>query len=144
MHPVPSTSNGLFFQDSLNPFYNNSTNFFPMYYHKGKVTNANIQSYGGSENIAYSLGLGYYNESGILKGSGFNRIDLNSSLNIIPVNKLTADLRLNASLSNKVTVPLIRGFRVRLFSVSFPATLSTSVLCTRVKALPCGIISSIR
>ncbi len=101
MHPVPSTSNGLFFQDSLNPFYNNSTNFFPMYYHKGKVTNANIQSYGGSENIAYSLGLGYYNESGILKGSGFNRIDLNSSLNIIPVNKLTADLRLNASLSNR-------------------------------------------
>lgn len=101
MHPVPSTSNGLFFQDSLNSFYNNSTNFFPMYYHKGKVTNANIQSYGGSEKIAYSLGLGYYDESGILKGSGFNRIDLNSNLNIIPVNKLTADLRLNASLSNR-------------------------------------------
>lgn len=101
MHPVPSTSNGLFFQDSLNDFYNNATNFFPMYYHKGKVTNANIQSYGGSEKIAYSLGLGYYDESGILKGSGFNRIDLNSSMNIIPVDKLTVDLRLNASLANR-------------------------------------------
>ena len=101
MHPVPSTSNGLFFQDSLNPFYNNSTNFFPMYYHRGKVTNANIQSYGGSEYIAYSLGLGYYNETGILKGSGFDRIDLNSNLNIIPINKLSVDLRLNASLSNR-------------------------------------------
>ena len=72
-----------------------------MYYHKGKVTNANIQSYGGSEKIAYSLGLGYYDESGILKGSGFNRIDLNSSMNIIPVDKLTVDLRLNASLANR-------------------------------------------
>ena len=101
MHPVTSTSNGLFFQDSLNDFYNNATNFFPMYYHKGKVTNANIQSYGGSEKIAYSLGLGYYDESGILKGSGFNRIDLNSSMNIIPVDKLTVDLRLNASLANR-------------------------------------------
>lgn len=101
MLPVPSSSNGLFFQDSLNSFYNNSTNFFPMYYHRGKVTNANIQSYGGSENVAYSLGLGYYDESGILKGSGFNRIDLNSNLNIIPVNRLSVDLRLNASLSNR-------------------------------------------
>lgn len=101
MSPVPSTDNGLFFQDSLNPFYNNSTNFFPMYYERGKVTNANIQAYGGADRIAYSIGLGYYNESGILKGSGFNRVDLNSNLNIMPVNKLNIDLRLNASLANR-------------------------------------------
>ena len=101
IHPKVSTNNGMFFQDSLNPFYNNSTNFFPMYYERGKVTNANIQSYGGSNTIAYSIGMGYYNEKGILKGSGFNRIDLNSNLNIKPINKLNIDLRLNASLSNR-------------------------------------------
>ena len=101
MLPETSDANGLFFQDSLNSFYNNSTNFFPMYYERGKVTNANIQSYGGSEKIAYSIGLGYYNEKGILKGSGFDRIDLNSTLNVIPVERLNIDLRLNASLSNR-------------------------------------------
>lgn len=101
MLPETSDANGLFFQDSLNAFYNNSTNFFPMYYERGKVTNANIQSYGGSEKIAYSIGLGYYDEKGILKGSGFNRIDLNSSINVIPIERLNIDLRLNASLSNR-------------------------------------------
>jgi len=35
-------------QDSLNPFYNNATNFFPMYYETAKITNANIQAYGGT------------------------------------------------------------------------------------------------
>ena len=101
MVPQVSSDNGMFFQDSLNSFYNNSTNFFPMYYERGKVTNANIQSYGGSDKIAYSLGLGYYNEEGILKGSGFDRIDLNSSLNIVPIDRFSVDLRLNASLANR-------------------------------------------
>lgn len=68
MHPVTSLQMG-FFQDSLNDFYNNATNFFPMYYHKGKVTNANIQSYLMFGKIAYSLGLGCDDESGILKGA---------------------------------------------------------------------------
>lgn len=42
--PFPSNkvSNGSSLQDSLNPFYNNATNFFPMYYETAKTTNANI------------------------------------------------------------------------------------------------------
>ncbi len=102
--PIPfnnNTNNGNMFQDSLNVFYNNSTNYFPIYYEKGKVTNANIQTYGGSERITYGIGLGYYNEEGIFRGTGFNRVDLNSSMNVTPVNRLNVDLRLNASLSNR-------------------------------------------
>lgn len=99
--PRGDISNGTMFQDSLNPFYNNSTNFFPAYYEKGKVTNANIQAYGGSEKISYGLGLGYYDESGILKGTGYSRVDLNSNLNIMPVKRLNVDLRFNASIGTK-------------------------------------------
>lgn len=100
--PEPnSTDNGSLFQDSLNAFYNNSTNYFPIYYVKGKVTNANIQTHGGSERMTYGLGLGYYDEEGIFRGTGFNRVDLNSSVNVVPVNRLNVDLRLNASLSNR-------------------------------------------
>ena len=36
------TGNGSMFQDSLNPFYNNSTNFFKMYFETGKITNAKL------------------------------------------------------------------------------------------------------
>ena len=57
-------SDGIVLQDSLNAFYNHATNFFPMYFETGKVTNANIQTYGGSERMNYGIGLGYYDESG--------------------------------------------------------------------------------
>ena len=96
-----NTENGSMLQDSLNSFYNNSTNYFPIYYVKGKVINANIQTYGGSEKMTYGIGLGYYNEKGIFRGTGYNRVDLNSTMNVTPVNRLNVDLRLNASLSNR-------------------------------------------
>ena len=92
-------ANGNMYQDSLNSFYAHSTNFFPLYYETGKITNANIQTYGGSERMTYGIGLGYYNESGVYKGTGFKRIDLNSSMNVIPVPKLNVDLRFNASVA---------------------------------------------
>ena len=100
-NPQGSVSNGSFYQDSLNPFYNNATNYFPVYYETGKTTNANLQTYGGSENMTYGIGLGYYDESGILKGTGFNRVDVNVSLNVIPVRRLNVDMRLNGSLTNR-------------------------------------------
>lgn len=99
--PKISVDNGGFYQDSLNPFYNNSTNYFPIYYETGKITNANLQAYGGSERMTYGIGLGYYDESGILKGTGFNRMDINLSLNVIPVKRLNVDMRLNGSLTNR-------------------------------------------
>lgn len=100
----------IFYQDSLNSFYNNATNFFPAYFRTGKVTNANIQTYGGTERMGYGIGLGYYNESGVFVGTGFNRIDLNSSMTVIPVNRLTVDLRFNASLTNRKRGEKVDGF----------------------------------
>ncbi|WP_228423190.1 SusC/RagA family TonB-linked outer membrane protein [Butyricimonas faecalis] len=99
--PGTDTNNGLWRQDSLNPFYNNATNFFPMYYETAKIMNANIQAYGGSERMMYGLGLGYYDEGGILKGTGYKRVDLNANLNVIPVKRFNVDLRFNASLVNR-------------------------------------------
>lgn len=93
--------NGSIYQDSLNAFYNHSTNFFPIYFETGKITNANIQTYGGSERVTYGIGLGYYNETGVFKGTGFKRIDLNSNMSVIPVPRLNVDLRFNASLAQK-------------------------------------------
>ena len=93
--------NGIILQDSLNAFYNHATNFFPMYFETGKVTNANIQTYGGSEKMNYGFGLGFYDESGVLKSTGFNRVDLTTNLNVIPMNRLNVDLRFYLSLTNR-------------------------------------------
>ena len=95
------TVNGSMYQDSLNTFYNNSTNFFPIYFEMGRITNANIQTYGGSDRMTYGIGLGYYDETGIFKGTGFKRFDLNSNMTVTPVSRLNVDLRFNASLVQK-------------------------------------------
>ena len=95
---APGTPATLFYQDSLNSFYNNQTNFFPAYFQTGKVVNANIQTYGGGEDMSYGIGLGFYDEKGVFVGTGFQRIDLNSTLNVTPVRRLNVDLRMNASL----------------------------------------------
>ena len=98
---VSNLNNGNELQDSLNAFYNNSTNFFKYYFDPGKVTNANIQAYGGSERIDYSVGLGFYDETGILKGTGFKRINLMGNFNMIPVKRLSLDFRTNLSFTDR-------------------------------------------
>ena len=94
-------ADGIVLQDSLNAFYNNATNFFPMYFETGKVTNANIQTYGGTDKMTYGIGLGYYDEAGILKGTGFNRIDLTTNISVTPIERLDVDLRFYISLTNR-------------------------------------------
>lgn len=90
-----------YLQDSLNSFYNNATNYFPVYFQTGKVTNANLQAYGGGEAMSYGIGLGYYDEKGVFAGTGFNRVDLNSNMNVKPVKNVDVDMRFNVTLNNR-------------------------------------------
>jgi TonB-linked SusC/RagA family outer membrane protein len=98
---VYGLSDGDQLQDSLNSFYNNSTNFFKELYRVGKVTNANIQTYGGSERMSYSIGLGYYDETGIVIGTGFNRINLMGNFMARPNDKLTVSLNTYLSMADR-------------------------------------------
>lgn len=96
-----SSDNGNELQDSTNSFYNNSTDFFKYYFHMGKITNANIQTYGGSEKMTYSIGGGYYGEDGILKGTNFDRINLMGNFSANPVKYLTVDFRTYLSYTDR-------------------------------------------
>lgn len=80
-------------QDSLNRFYNNSTNLFDYYFNTGKITDASLQLTGGGDKISYNVGLGYYTEKGVLRNTGFNRIKLLSNLFFKPFPKLDGNLR---------------------------------------------------
>lgn len=61
------------------------------------MTNANFQTYGGSATMNYGIGLGYYKEEGILKGTGYNRIDFNTNMQVTPVKNALVDARINLS-----------------------------------------------
>lgn len=81
------------FQDSLNPFYNNSTNMFDYYFRTARATDANLQLSGGSGTMAYNVGVGYYDEQGVLRGTGFKRMKLQSNLYMKPFPKVESNLR---------------------------------------------------
>ena len=81
------------YQDSLNPFYNNSTDLMDYYLNAAHATNANLQVRGGAEGMAYSVGLGFYDETGTLRGTGNRRFSAFSNLAFRPVKRLYGNFR---------------------------------------------------
>lgn len=89
------------YQDSLNRFYNNSTNLFDYYFRTAHATDANLQVNGGTSGIAYNIGLGYYDEKGVLLGTGFNRLSLLTNLSFKPLRNTEGHVRINLSRTSK-------------------------------------------
>ena len=81
-------------QDSLNPFYNNATNWWKYMFRAGKVLNANIQTTGGTDKFQYMLGVGYYDEKGIMINSQYSRVNLIANLTSQPVKQFKIDTRI--------------------------------------------------
>lgn len=83
--------------DSLNSFYNNSTDWQKLYFQNGVIKNVNLGISGANENSSYRLGADYYDEKGIVIGSGFSRYSLTYSGIFNPTPKLTITGRSNLS-----------------------------------------------
>ncbi|MBD8489065.1 SusC/RagA family TonB-linked outer membrane protein [Echinicola sp. CAU 1574] len=84
--------NGLYqpaLQDSLNSYYNNSSNWWDYFFRTGKTTNSNVQINGGSELMKYNLALGHYDEEGIMVGTAFERYNFSANLTLTPRKNLT-------------------------------------------------------
>lgn len=88
-------------QDSLDPYYNNSTNWWKYAFKKGKVLNANIQASGGNERFRYMMGLGYYDEEGIMINSGYTRANMISNLSANFTSKLRLDTRIYLTYTDR-------------------------------------------
>lgn len=80
-------------QDSLNPFYNNSTDWYKYAFRPGEVINANIQASGGGEKMNYLIGTGIFNEKGIAYGSDFTRVNFLSNIRVTPIRNMNLDAR---------------------------------------------------
>lgn len=72
--------------DRYNPAFNNAYDFQDMFYQPGYTQNYDLSMDGGSQRSSYRVGLGHYDEKGVLVGYGFSRTTLNASL-ITNVNK---------------------------------------------------------
>lgn len=91
----------LFLQDSLNEFYNNSTDWWRYTYRTANVYNANIQASGGSEKISYMLGAGYYKEEGIMYGSDYQRVNVLTNISVHPTKRLSVDNQISLSYTDR-------------------------------------------
>lgn len=83
--------------DKYNPAFNNAYDYQKLFYQKGITRQVDLSMDGGNEKSAFRVGLGYYNEKGVLVGFGFQRLTLNASL----TNKITK--RLQNDLSFRLT-----------------------------------------
>lgn len=83
--------------DSLNSFYNNSTDWQKLYFRDADLKNINLGISGATENASYRLGVDYYKEKGIVLGSGFSRFSLTYNGIFKPSSKLTVTGRANLS-----------------------------------------------
>lgn len=83
--------------DSLNPNFNNATNWQGVFYRSGILHNVDMSISGASPTLNYFVNLGNYDEDGVVYGTGFTRYTFRSNLgfNISP--KL--NFQLNVSMS---------------------------------------------
>ncbi len=88
-------------QDSLNEFYNNSTDWWRYSFRTSNVYNANLQASGGSETMNYMIGAGYYKEEGIMLSSGFERVNVISNVQANPTKRLQLNNQISLSYSDR-------------------------------------------
>ena len=89
--------------DSLNPAFNNNYDFQGMFYRRGIVSNTDFNVTGGTKNTNYRIGLGYYDEKGIVTGTDYKRYTFNANIrnNFSP--KVLNDLTVRASFMDRMT-----------------------------------------
>jgi len=87
-----------FLADSLNPYWNNSTNWQDVFYRTTYNQTHNLALDGGNQRFNYKTNLGYYTEKGVIKNTGFDRYNLNMNMEFKPSDKFRVFSSLFGSL----------------------------------------------
>jgi TonB-linked SusC/RagA family outer membrane protein len=90
-----------FITDSLNGFFNNSTDWQGLFYQNTVNTNNNLQISGGNAKMNYKANLAYQMNQGVIKNTGFNKYSLNMQLNMQPNTRLRVSGQLFAAYGQK-------------------------------------------
>jgi TonB-linked SusC/RagA family outer membrane protein len=94
--------NGLnFLSDSLNAYYNNSTNWQSYFYRPTYNQNHNLNISGGDLTYNYKIALGAYDESGVQQNTGYSRYNINTTITYFPSRKFKLIGQLNNSIQQQ-------------------------------------------
>jgi len=115
-HAQMQTALPMILTDSLNPAFNNATDWQKLFYQTGVLKNYDLSATGGSQTANYRVALGYYDEQGIIKNYGFRRYSFNSTVNLKPTDKMDIQTIVRYSLvdrkagsDSRAAVPLNPG-----------------------------------
>ncbi|QCX37514.1 SusC/RagA family TonB-linked outer membrane protein [Aureibaculum algae] len=89
--------------DSLNPAFNNNIDYQGMFYKAAITQHYNMSVRGGSEESNYRLSLGYSDNEGVIKGTGFTRYTLSANMNFKVGSRFKNQFRINAFFTDNQT-----------------------------------------
>ena len=118
----------IYLQDSLNPFFNNSTDWWRYVYRTAKVINANLQMSGGSDAMQYIVGVGYFKEEGIVISSDFQRATLSANISSKPMRHLKMDFMSTFAYSDRSRGEEARGMGSKVQGISVDPNRTSSLL----------------
>ncbi|MGN6162970.1 MAG: SusC/RagA family TonB-linked outer membrane protein [Flavisolibacter sp.] len=90
-----------FLSDSLNPYYNNATNWQNYFFRNTSNQQHNISIRGGDEKFNYKTNLNYFSESGIVENTGFKRYSLGMNATYSPTTNFKMSVNLTGLLGQK-------------------------------------------
>ncbi|MBF0648216.1 SusC/RagA family TonB-linked outer membrane protein [Dysgonomonas sp. GY75] len=85
--------------DSLNPYWNNNTNWQGRFYGVTHNQTHNLSFSGGDRKFDYKINGNYYTEKGIIKNTDFNRYGLRTRLGYRPNDKFEMDVNISATFT---------------------------------------------
>jgi TonB-linked SusC/RagA family outer membrane protein len=101
MDDIYAISTKPFLADSLNPYYNNSTDWQGVFYRTTYNQTHNINISGGDPKFNYKVDLGYYHENGVIRNTGFDRYSINTNMLYQPSPKLKVFTTLSTQVGKR-------------------------------------------
>lgn len=89
--------------DSLNPYFNNATDWQGLFYRNGAIQNIDATMSAANDMVNYRVSANYYNEKGIIEAFGYKRYALRGNF----------DFKLSPRLNSQLIVSLSKGDRQR-------------------------------
>lgn len=90
-----------YLSDSLNAYYNNSTNWQAVFYKPTYNYSHNVNISGGSQKFNYKVNMGIYDQKGIIENTGLTRYSLNMNTRYQPSEKFILAAAINSGLAQK-------------------------------------------
>ncbi|MGN6402868.1 MAG: SusC/RagA family TonB-linked outer membrane protein [Flavisolibacter sp.] len=87
--------------DSLNPYFNNATDWQGLFYRNGVIKNVDMSMSAATDVVNYRLSANYYNEQGVIKAFGFKRYSMRGNFDFKISPKLNSQLVIGLSKSDR-------------------------------------------